>query len=454
MFILKLSTNLIRLVAVVLTFSGCVVYASEPPSTIYITGVDIFDGRNENLHRNMNVLVEGNLVKKISAGGISDAPSDAVVISGAGRIMVPGLIDTHSHLSIVGSLDEMRDWSWERIGVLMGKRAETTLMWGFTTVRDLGGPVMGLKQNIDEGLVPGPRIFPSLAFITQTGGHGDFRAWTDPHPRWFDETANWERLGYYRLADGVPDVLASVRENLSRGATQIKVMGSGGVGSEYDPVDSVQYTLEEQQAAVRAAEDWDTYVAAHLHNGPAIKRALQAGLKSIDHGFGIDEEGMKMLVSRGAFLNTHFAWNQMVLEVDFLNEFQLAKAREVASWSDNMVRLAKKYQPKMTYCVDAFGSEELFNALYAMEFRARSEHFSPLEILRQATSGAAELLELSGKRNPYRQGKLGVIEEGAYADLLLVDGDPLADITVFSEPEKNLRLIVKNGIVYKNTLEK
>ena len=454
MFILKLSTNLIRLVAVVLTFSGCVVYAGEPPSTIYITGVDIFDGRNENLHRNMNVLVEGNLVKKISAGGISDAPSDAVVISGAGRIMVPGLIDTHSHLSIVGSLDEMRDWSWERIGVLMGKRAETTLMWGFTTVRDLGGPVMGLKQNIDEGLVPGPRIFPSLAFITQTGGHGDFRAWTDPHPRWFDETANWERLGYYRLADGVPDVLASVRENLSRGATQIKVMGSGGVGSEYDPVDSVQYTLEEQQAAVRAAEDWDTYVAAHLHNGPAIKRALQAGLKSIDHGFGIDEEGMKMLVSRGAFLNTHFAWNQMVLEVDFLNEFQLAKAREVVSWSDNMVRLAKKYQPKMTYCVDAFGSEELFNALYAMEFRARSEHFSPLEILRQATSGAAELLELSGKRNPYRQGKLGVIEEGAYADLLLVDGDPLADITVFSEPEKNLRLIVKNGIVYKNTLEK
>ena len=226
------------------------------------------------------------------------------------------------------------------------------------------------------------------------------------------------------------------------------------MGSEYDPVDSVQYTLEEQQAAVRAAEDWDTYVAAHLHNGPAIKRALQAGLKSIDHGFGIDEEGMKMLVSQGAFLNTHFAWNQMVLEVDFLNEFQLAKAREVVSWSDNMVRLAKKYQPKMTYCVDAFGSEDLFNALYAMEFRARSEHFSPLEILRQATSGAAELLELSGKRNPYRQGKLGVIEEGAYADLLLVDGDPLADITVFSEPEKNLRLIVKNGIVYKNTLEK
>ena len=433
MFSSKISTTMIRIAAVVLLISGNYLYADEPTSQVYITDVDIFDGHTEKLHRNRHVLVEGNLISKISSSEINDLASDAVIINGAGRVMVPGLIDTHSHLSLTGSPGEMRDWSWERIGVLMGKRAETTLMWGFTTVRDLGGPVMGLKQNIDEGLVPGPRIFPSLAFITQTAGHGDFRAWTDPHPRWFDETANWERLGFYRLADGVPDVLASVRENLSRGATQIKLMGSGGVGSEYDPIDSVQYTLEEQQAAVRAAEDWGTYVGAHLHNGPAIIRALQAGLKSI--------------------LNTHFAWNHMVLEADFLNEFQLTKAREVISWSDNMVRLAKKYQPKMTYCVDAFGSDELFNALYAMEFRARAEHFSPLEILRQATSGAAELLEQSGKRNPYRQGRLGVLEEGAYADLLVVNGDPLADITLFSEPEKNLRLIVKDGIVYKNTLE-
>ena len=442
-----------RLALVVLLISGNYLYAGESASQIYITGVDVFDGHSEKLHRNRYVLVEGNRISKISTSEIKELEPDAVIINGAGRVMVPGLIDTHSHLAITGSPGEMRDWSWERIGVLMGKRAETTLMWGFTTVRDLGGPVMGLKQNIDEGLVPGPRIFPSLAFITQTGGHGDFRAWTDPHPRWFDETANWERLGFYRLADGVPDVLASVRENLSRGATQIKLMGSGGVGSEYDPIDSVQYTLEEQRAAVRAAEDWGTYVGAHLHNGPAIKRALQAGLKSIDHGFGIDEEGMKMLVSQGAFLNTHFAWNHLVLDADFLNEFQLAKAREVVSWSDNMVGLAKKYKPKITYCVDAFGSDELFNALYAMEFRARAAHFSPLEILRQATSGAAELLEQSGRRNPYRQGKLGVVEEGAYADLLLVDGDPLADITLFSKPEQHLRLIMKDGIVYKNTLE-
>ena len=453
MFIPKLLPRLLRMAGIVLLYSCQYLSADETQSQIYIKNVDIFDGRNETLKKGHNILVEGNVIKSISAGDVSALDSDAVVIDGGGRVMVPGLIDTHSHLSIVETMGKMRDWSWERIGVLMGKRAETTLMWGFTTVRDMGGPVMGLKQNIDEGLVPGPRIFPSLAFITQTGGHGDFRAWTDPHPRWFDETANWERLGYYRLADGVPDVLASVRENLARGATQLKVMGSGGVGSEYDPIDSVQYTLEELQAAVRATADWGTYVGAHLHNGPAIKRALQAGLKSIDHGFGIDEEGMKTLVSQDAFLNTHFAWNHLVLSADFLNEFQLAKAREVISWSDNMVRLAKKYKPKITYCVDAFGPDELFNALYAMEFKARSEHFSALEILRQATSGAAELLEQSGRRNPYRAGKLGVIDEGAYADLLLVDGNPLEDITLMSKPVNNLRLIMKDGVVYKNTLQ-
>ena len=284
------------------------------------------------------------------------------MIDGGGRFLLPGLIDTHTHLSIVAGPTEMKDYAWERIGSLMGKRAEATLMWGFTTVRDLGGPVMGLKQNIDEGLLLGPRILPSLAFITQTAGHGDFRAWTDPHPRWFGGSSNWERLGYFRLADGVPDVLASVRENMARGATQIKVMGSGGVGSEYDPIDSVQYTLEEMQAAVKAAADYGTYVGAHLHNGPAINRALDAGFRSIDHGFGIDEKGMKKLVKKGAFLNTHFAWNHLVLKADFLNEFQLAKAREVISWGDNMLRLAKKYKPKITFCVDAFGNDQLFNA--------------------------------------------------------------------------------------------
>ncbi|MGI9228282.1 MAG: amidohydrolase family protein [Gammaproteobacteria bacterium] len=420
---------------------------------IYLANVDIFDGLNEELMSNHYVLVEDNLIKEISADPIKNRDASATVVNANGRTLIPGLIDTHSHLAITGSLKEMSDWGWERIGVLMAKRAGDTLMWGFTTVRDLGGPVMGLKQSIDQGLVPGPRILPSLAFITQTGGHGDFRAWTDPHPDWFDGTTNWERLGFYRLADGVPDVLSSVRENFARGATQIKVMGSGGVGSEFDPIDSVQYTLEELKAAVQAAKDWDTYVGAHLHNAAAINRALEAGLVSIDHGFGIDKKGMRTLVAQDAFLNTHFAWNKVVMEVDFLSEFQLAKAREVVSWSDNMVRLIKKYNPKITFCIDAFGSDALFNRLLATEFSARAEHFTPLEILRQATSMAAKLLEQSGKRHPYQQGKLGVIQEGAYADLLVVNGNPLEDITLLAQQGNKIDLIMKDGTIYKNTLQ-
>jgi imidazolonepropionase-like amidohydrolase len=426
--------------------------AKEPLTQIYIKNVNIFDGHNEKLLENHNLLIEGNLIKAVSADEIIEVNSDAQMIDGGGKVLLPGLIDTHTHLSILAGPAEMKDWAWERIGSLMGKRAEDTLMWGFTTVRDLGGPVMGLKQNIDDGLIPGPRILPSLAFITQTAGHGDFRAWTDPHPRWFGGSSNWERLGFFRLADGVPDVLASVRENMARGATQIKVMGSGGVGSEYDPIDSVQYTLEEMQAAVKAASDYGTYVGAHLHNGPAINRALDAGFRSIDHGFGIDEKGMKKLVKQGAFLNTHFAWNHLVLSADFLNEFQLAKAKEVISWSDNMVRLAKKYKPKITFCVDSFGKDELFNALIATEFKGRSEFFTPLEILRQATSVAAELLEQSGKRHPYREGGLGVIKMGAYADVLIVDGNPLEDIMLLAQQGKKLNVIIQDGKVIKNNL--
>ena len=435
----------------VICFSS-VNYANEPASQIYITNVSIFDGHNEKLKENHNLLIEGKLIKSISEQEIGQVSTNAMRINGGGRVLIPGLIDTHTHLSLVAGPSEMKDWAWERIGSLMGKRAELTLMWGFTTVRDLGGPVMGLKQNIDAGLIEGPRILPSLAFITQTGGHGDFRSWTDRHPRWFEDTSNWERLGYYRLADGVPDVLASVRENFARGATQIKVMGSGGVGSEYDPIDSVQYTLEELKAAVQAAEDWDTYVGAHLHNAPAINRALEAGLKSIDHGFGIDEKGMKTLVKKGAFLNTHFAWNHLVLSADFLSAAQLAKAREVISWGDNMLKLAKKYKPKITFCVDAFGKDELFNALLATEFKGRAEHFSALEILRQATSVAAQLLEESGKRHPYREGRLGVIEEGAYADMLIVDGNPLENIMLLAQRGTKLPLIVKDGTIIKNEL--
>lgn len=421
--------------------------------TIVLRDVTVFDAREGKLNAGMDVLVVGNQITEILEHTANRTyPDDARIVDSGGRVLLPGLIDTHTHLSIIAGLDKMRNWSWDEIGARMGARASATLQRGFTSVRDLGGPVMGLKRAIDLGVIDGPRIYPSGAFITQTGGHGDFRQSTDPHPRWFDNNTNWERLGYYRLADGVPDVLASVRENLAHGATQIKVMGSGGVSSEFDPSDSLQFTLEELRAAVNAASDWGTYVAAHLHNGPAINRALEAGIMSIDHGYGIDEKGMKTLVKNGAFFNIHFASGVIPLEeITHLTERQVEKALLTREWRANAHKLMKKYKPRITYCVDSLGEKELFDRIQALEFEARAAHFSGTEILQQATINAAELLSLSGNRNPY-PGVLGVIEEGAIADLLIVDGDPTQDITLLADPDKNIRLIIKGGEVFKNTL--
>jgi len=337
----------------------------------------------------------------------------------------------------------MRDWSWERIGVLMGKRAETTLMWGFTTVRDLGGPVMGLKQNIDAGLVPGPRIFPSLAFITQTGGHGDFRAWTDPHPRWFDETANWERLGFYRLADGVPDVLASVRENLSRGATQIKITASGGVASPSDPITNLQYSEDEIRAAVWEAQSWGTYVMAHVYTPQAIRRCIEYGVRSVEHANLIDAETAAFAAERGAFVVPTLATYESsarrgaALGFPKVSLDKLGAVREVGVAALEILRGAGVKIGFGTDLLGAMHDDQL------TEFEIRSRVLPNVEVLRQATSGNAELLE--------RSGELGTVAPGALADLLVVDGDPVADLGVLSGQGERVSLIMKGGRVCKRT---
>ena len=434
------------LVTLALTVSGIAVGAES--DSILIRNVRVFDGVSGDVSAETDVLISGNTIERIGNGlSIADG---VVVINGAGRVLTPGLIDTHSHLSIVAAPTQLQGMHWDEIGAKMAKRAQATLMHGFTTVRDLGGPVFGLKKAVDEGAIAGPRIYPSGAFITQTSGHGDFRNPMDRHPRFTGDSSNMERLGYYRIVDGPDEVLAAVRENLRNGATQIKLMGSGGVGSIFDPIDSVQFTPEEIRAAVQAVSDWDTYAGSHLHNAPAMQRALENGVMSVDHGSMITEPVIKLLVEKDAFLNMHFAWSEVVFEAGFLTEFQLAKARTVVEGSKEGVRLAKKYKAKVTFCIDAFGDHALWEKVTVTEFTARRKHFSDLEVMQQATSNAAELLKLSGKRNPY-PGELGVIREGALADLLIVDGNPLEDVSLFVDTA-NLRVIMKDGTVYKNTL--
>ena len=430
-----------------LLISTCIA-SSAVAETILIKNTDIFDGESETILKDHDVLIRDNMIAEVGSN-LDEAGADEV-IDGIGYFLMPGMLDGHTHLSIIIGTDGLHELSWDEIGARMGKRAQATLSLGFTTVRDLGGPVFGLKKAIDKGLLSGPRIFPSGAFISQTSGHADFRRQGDGHPFFDGASSPMQELGWYRLVDGPDQVMAAVRENLRNGATQVKLMGSGGVGSEFDPIDSVQFRPEEIRAATEALADWGTYAASHLHNRNSIMRALENGVRSIEHASEMTDETMRLLKKKSAYMNPQYGWNVFVMSADFLNDFQREKAAIVIDNLESNVALIKKHEIEITFNTDAFGEFELWRAIYKAEFTERQKFFTNFEILRQATSVTAGLVEMSGKRNPYRR-KLGVIREEAFADLILVNGDPMADVSLLTD-ENNIRLIMKNGKVFKNTL--
>jgi imidazolonepropionase-like amidohydrolase len=425
--------------------------AADPgvPSTIVIKNAKVFDGTSDKLAEGQTVVVSGNKIDKI--GKNIATPAGAAVFDAGGRVLMPGLIDAHVHLSIVLPPAKLLATDPGYVAALMQKGAERMLMRGFTTVRDMAGPVFGLKQAIDEGIAVGPRIYPSGAAISQTAGHGDFRSPVELNKNFGGSSVYpSETRGFSFVVDGKPQVLAAVRENLRQGATQIKVMAGGGVASLYDPLDVSQFTAEELKAAVDAADDWGTYVSVHIYNPVGIRRALEAGVKSIEHGHLIDEPTMKLLAEKHAFLSTQVF--TFTTEPPGLNDVQRKRIVQARDGTDLMMRLARMYKVKVAFGTDLI-SDLKFQDQENREFTARLKWFTPLEILKQATSGNAELLALSGKRNPYPAGKLGVIEEGAFADLVLVDGNPLENLKLLEDPDKNLLLIMKDGRIVKNRLK-
>ena len=447
-------------------FPVSLVAQDEAPPQVLFTDVSIFDGYAESLQNGMNVLVEGNVIKTISAAAIS-APN-ATVIDGDGRTLMPGLIDTHVHMAINNDFVSLgMGMQLEDVAIRTVLIAESLIDDGFTTVRDLGGPVFATRRAIDAGLIPGPRIYPSGAFVSQTSGHGDFRHLADPNPALTGEIWDtFQRWGFSALADGVPQVLAAVRENLRLGASQIKIMAGGGAASTFDPIHVSQFLPEEIDAAVRAAGDWDTYVTAHIFTGEAITRALNAGVMAIDHGFLIDEPAMQRLVEKGAFFAPQWnAMSPMLLENPGLSAFSIFKVGQVqqAAQDNDLVGLVTRYEPKMPFASDTCcGGPAVHTQQRRFELWYRANLFGNYETLRQATSVAGELMQLTGKLNPY-PGRLGVVEEGALADLLLVDGNPLEDITLVGAQEtwwgastdeiETIRVIMKDGVISKNTLE-
>lgn len=425
--------------------------AQVNPTKILINNVEIFNGKDQKTVKG-NVLIENNIITKISTKIIATDKSGATqIIDGQGKFLMPGLIDAHVHL-LFESIPQMQALmsDFAMLNLLAAKAAEKQLMRGFTTVRDLGGGSLTLSKAIDIGLVKGPRVFSSGAFISQTGGHGDFGFPTDV-PRKIGDLSYAERNGMTAIADGADNVLLRTREQLRQGATQIKLMAGGGVSSDYDPLDVAQYTEAEFKAAVSAAENWGTYVTVHAYTPLAIKTAIDAGVKCIDHGQLADESSAKLMAEKGIW------WSLQPFLDDGKSRFpegslNRLKQIEMRAGTDKAYALAKKYNIKT-----AWGTDVLFDVKLASQQGAQlskmTRWYTPYEILKMATSTNAELLRMSGKRGPYQKGKLGEISEGAYADLILVNGNPLNNIKLIEDPENNFSIIMKDGIIYKNTLK-
>jgi imidazolonepropionase-like amidohydrolase len=421
---------------------------AQQPSVTLFKNVRVFDGKSDKLTASTSVLVVGNKIDKI--GRDIDAPDDAAVIDASGRTLMPGLIDAHWHTMLVRPTPtEALTWDVGYANLVASAEATDTLMRGFTTVRDVGGPAFGLKRAIDEGVVVGPRIYPSGAMITVTSGHGDFRQPFEVPRTLGSARTRMELIGGAALADSPDEVRLRVREQLMQGATQIKLTAGGGVASPHSPLDATTFTEPELRAAVEAAENWGTYVTVHAYTPESIKRSIAAGVKCIEHGHLMDEECARLIAERDVWLSIQ------PFPEDLANAFppgsqQRAKFAEVFAGTEIAYRLARKHKLKTAWGTDVLFSPALARRQGELLVKL-ARWYKPAEILVMATSTNAELLAMCGKRNPY-PGKLGVVEEGALADLLVIDGDPIENIELIADPAKNFVVIMKDGKVHKNEI--
>jgi len=344
---MKYKTLLITLLAVIL-FMPVLAQAAEPPAPklTLISNVNIFDGKNKKLLKDMDVLVEGNLIKQIAKD--IKAPKGAEVIEGNGKTLMPGLIDAHWHsLFATLSLAELMSNDLAYMSLKGATANEGVLMRGFTTVRDIGGNVFSIKKATDEGMISGPRIYPSGAVISQTSGHGDYRAPLAVPENPGQPLDYLQQAGMGIIADGVPEVIKRSREILRRGASQLKVMAGGGVSSNFDPLDVTQYTFAEMRALVEVADTWNTYIAVHAFTDTAVKQALEAGVKSIEHGHLLGEDVIKLMAEKGAWLSM-----QPILDDEDAIPFpegspNRAKFITVTAGTDNVYGYAKKHGVKI-----------------------------------------------------------------------------------------------------------
>jgi imidazolonepropionase-like amidohydrolase len=462
------TTNSILGIVAALALTNPNVFAQEKQPSTYtlITNVSVWDGTSDDLTK-ADVLIENNLIKEVN--GKITAPEGAIVIDGKGGTVMPGLIEGHGHLYVNGNgiADIENNLTYDELAIRGAAKAKAALMSGFTTWRDAGGMGSGLKKCIDSGLVDGPRIYPSGAFIGPSGSHADFRNLTTPNETMFGAHSSAARNGISYTADGPDAIKAAARQNYMQGATQIKIMSSGGILSQFDPWQLNAFSAEEIQAAVEVANAYGSYIMSHAYSKTAIMRCLDNGVKSIEHCLMFDEEVAKKLVEKGAYMTTNLtSFSPYITQIDGMTPTSARKANSAQVATKDFVENVKKFRPKMGFNTDAIGGLQLGIQQTDYSIYFSGQLFGNLYTLKSLTSVNGEIVKLAGTvLDPYFEGSLGVVKAGAYADLLIVDGNPLEDLSVIGANEKwldapdreidaieKMKLIMKDGKVYKNTL--
>lgn len=417
---------------------------SEAPSILF-TNAHIVDPVDGKVYPSASLHISQGVISAISWNNEPIlAPENTVTIDLNGKYICPGLIDAHVHISAVpGEMDFRHIMAMPESESLLRMTyvCRDMLYRGFTTVRDCGGTPGVLKEACEEWLIPGPRLFISGHALSQTGGHGDFRHRHDHNTPHYCSSDFVSGLG--RVCDGVPACIAVARDELRSGADFIKIMGSGGVVSPTDALENNQFSPEEIQAMVMVAKNARTYVTCHAYSPESIRIAVENGVKGIEHGNLLDKETAELMAEKGCYLTptlvTYFSMGEPAVS-HFLPPESQTKNLDVMNMGMEALRIAKEAGVTMCYGSDLLGP---LGTYQTREFGLRSKVLSALDILQSATINPAKMMN---------QPRLGQVKVGFYADLLVLNSNPLEDITVFERGNNEIALVIKDGRVCRSTI--
>ena len=430
-------------------------HAQDGPQQILFTNASVFDGFSPDLIEGANVLVEGNVITQVSTDKI-DAPS-AKVIDATGKYLTPGLIDMHTHSMFYtpeGSNSYQDEWDAPAGGAMAAQGLrDDALMKGITTVREIAGNSRGLARAAQRGLLVGPRIYTSGAVLSHTGGHGD---WGDRND--LEVSDYGAQVQHSMIVNNRDDVIEASRRNYRNGAHFTKIMAGGGVASRFDPLEILGATQEEMEAALEIATDYGTYVAIHAYHDKSYQRAIDAGVRSFEHGFLVSEDIVKQLAAKGEEIVWSFQCYMSVNSFgsyesmpEFFTHEQKLKGVAVGKGARNAAKMMLEHNVFMTGGADMFGQGLQEIRKQDITCKVNDVGYPAAHVWKMHTGNAGKVLKWSGPLDPYPTYALGTIAPDSYADILLWDENPVEDINVILD-ESKLHLIMKDGMTYKNIM--